>query len=158
MSWLRFYFRDAFRLIAGIVFAFVLAFAWPGVLTAQQSGTAIVFLGEPKVSEDFWPVLFQSVREELEAGVGELADGVALEWNPSLLRREDLVRGIQAASVIEVKLLGRCDVCSLRRIVRGVEPVATRLAGCSGSRERSSRLYSSIANASLRCSARQRWV
>jgi len=110
MSTLRFYFRRALPPVTGIFFVFVLAFAQPGVLNAQQSRTAIVFLAEPKVSEDFWPVLFQSVREELEAGVGELADGVALEWNPSLLRREDLVRGIQAASVIEVKLLGRCDV------------------------------------------------
>jgi hypothetical protein len=110
MSPLRIPFGYAFRFIAGSFLVFVLVLGQPGVLNAQQSGTAIVFLAEPQVSEDFWPGLFQSVGEELKAGVGEVAAGVALERDPSLLRREDLVRGIQAASVIEVRLLGRCDV------------------------------------------------
>jgi hypothetical protein len=110
MRWLRFHSGQAFRLIAGIFFAFVLAFGQLGILNAQQSGTAIVFLAGPQVSEDFWPVLFQSVREELEKGTGELPNGVVLERNPSLLRPDDLARGVQAATMIEVKLLGRCDV------------------------------------------------
>ena len=71
---------------------------------------AIVLLAEPRVSEEFWTVLFQSLREGLEAGAGEMPDGVALDRRPAMLRRDDLVRGIQAASVIEVKLLGCCDV------------------------------------------------
>jgi hypothetical protein len=110
MSSLRFHFRRALRPIAGIFFVFMLAFAHSVVLNAQQSGVAIVFLAQPQISKEFWPALFQSLREELEAGTGELPDGVALDRNPALLRRDDLVRGIQAVSVIEVKLLGRCDV------------------------------------------------
>jgi hypothetical protein len=110
MSWLRFYIRRAFRPTAGILFALALAFTHSVVLYAQQSGVAIVFLAQPQISEEFWPVLFQSLREDLEARSGEVPDGVALDRNAVLLRREDLVRGVQAASLIEVKLLGRCDV------------------------------------------------
>ena len=110
MSWLRFYFRHAFRLVASVLLVLGLAFARSVVLHAQQSGVAIVFLAQPQVSGEFWPVLFQSLREDLEAGTGELPNGFALDRNPSLLRPEDAVRGIQAASVIEVRLLGRCDV------------------------------------------------
>jgi len=103
-------FRHEFRLAACTFFVLVLALGRPVVLNAQQSGTAIVFLAEPQVGEDFWSGLYQSLREDLEAGAGEVPDGVALDRNPDLLRRDDLVRGIQAADVIEVKLLGRCDV------------------------------------------------
>jgi hypothetical protein len=110
MSSLRFHFRRALRPIARILFVFVLAFAHSNFLNAQQSGVAIVFLAQPQISEQFWPVLFQSLREDLEAGTGELPDDLVLDRKPRLLRREDLVRGVQAASVIEVKLLGRCDV------------------------------------------------
>jgi hypothetical protein len=108
MSALRF--AHAVRSIAVIFFAVVLAFGCPGVLNAQQSGVAIVFLAQPQVSEAFWPALFQSLREDLEAGAGELPDGFGLDRKPALLRYDDLVRGIQAASVIEVRLSGRCDV------------------------------------------------
>ena len=108
MSSLRFHFRRALRSIIGIFFVFV--FAHSVVLDAQQSGVAIVFLAQPQIREEFWPVLFQSFRADLEARTGEVPDGAALDRTPALLRRDDLVRGIQAASVIEVKLLGRCDV------------------------------------------------
>jgi hypothetical protein len=93
-----------------MLFVFGLALAQCVVLNAQQSGVAIVFLAQPQVSEEFWPVMFQFLREDLAAGAGELPDGIALDRNPALLRHDDLVRGIQAASLIEVKLLGRCDV------------------------------------------------
>jgi hypothetical protein len=110
MSSLRFHFRNGTRSIVGVFAVLVLSLGWPVVLNAQQSGAAIVFLGEPEVGEDFWAALFASLRLDLEAGAGELPDEVSLERNPTLLRRDDLVRGIQAANVIEVRLLGRCDV------------------------------------------------
>jgi hypothetical protein len=110
MSSLRFHFRHGLRLLAGVFAVLVLTFGWPVVLNAQQSGVALVFLAQPQVGEEFWPVLFQSLREDLEAGAGELPDGVAIDRNPTLLRRDDLVGGIQGTHVIEVTLLGRCDV------------------------------------------------
>jgi hypothetical protein len=110
MSNFRFQFRLTLRLIAGIVLFLATVLIGQAPLNAQQSGVALVFLAEPKVGEDFWPVLFQSLREDLEAGTGEMPGGVALDRNAALLRRDDLVRGVQAADVIEVKLLGRCDL------------------------------------------------
>ena len=110
MSDLGFRFRHEVQLIACTFFVLALALGRPVVLNAQQSGVAIVFLAQPEVVEEFWPALFQSVRENLEAGAGEVPAGVVLDRNPALLRRDDLVRGIRVASVIEVRLLGRCDV------------------------------------------------
>jgi hypothetical protein len=110
MSDFRFQFRHAFQWIAGISLGLVLGFGRPVVLNAQQSQTVIVFVAEPQIEEEFWPVLFQSLRADLEAGAGEVPDGVALDRSPALLRRDDLAGGIQAANVIEVKLLGHCDV------------------------------------------------
>jgi hypothetical protein len=110
MSDFGFRFRHTFQLSASSFFLLVLAMGRPVVLNAQQSGVAIVFLAQPEVGEEFWPILFQSLREDLEAGAGEVPAGVVLDRNPALLRRDDLVRGIQVASVIEVRLLGRCDV------------------------------------------------
>jgi hypothetical protein len=110
MSLLRFHYREVSRASVGILFALVLTLAPWAALHAQQPGTAIVFYAQPKVSEDLWPDLLQSLRADLAAGTGE-APGLALDQNPTFLRgNNDRAVGIDFSKVIQVKLLGRCDV------------------------------------------------
>jgi hypothetical protein len=55
-------------------------------LNAQQSGTAIVFYAQARMSEDLWPDLLQSLRADLAAGSGELPNGFVLDQNPTFFR------------------------------------------------------------------------
>jgi hypothetical protein len=109
--------------ISGILFVFMLASgqahssfaaAIPAPsLNAQQSATALVFYApemSPEVSDDLWPVLFQTLRADLAAGGGDLPDGLALDQDPSLVRGDQDLRGVTFPRVITVKLLGHCDV------------------------------------------------
>lgn len=107
-SW--FHTRHTFRWIAPISLGLALSLGQPVVLNAEQSGVDIVFLAEPQVSGKFLSILFQALHEDLEAGSVELPGGVALDRSPGLMRRDDLVRGLEAGDVIQVTLLGRCDV------------------------------------------------
>jgi len=110
MIWHRLQYRVAFRATAGILFALLLAFAPTLTLNAQQSGTAIVFYAQARISEELWPDLLQSLRADLAGGSGELPNGFVLD-HPTFFRgNDDLAVGIDFSKVIEVKLLGRCDV------------------------------------------------
>jgi hypothetical protein len=88
-------------------------------LNAQQPGTALVFYGpkmspkvSPGVSNDLWPVLFQTLRSDLADGAGDLPEGLVLDKDPLLVRGDQDLRGMTFPQVITVKLLGRCDVYS----------------------------------------------
>jgi hypothetical protein len=84
-------------------------------LNAQQPGTALVFYSpemSPEVSDDLWPVLFQTLRADLADGEGDLPDGLVLDRDSLLVRGDQDLRGVTFSRVITVKLLGRCDVFS----------------------------------------------
>jgi hypothetical protein len=81
---------------------------WTISLHAQQSGTALVFYGQPQVSEDLWPALFQILRADLDDGA-ELPNGIVLDKDAVFVRSDEL-QGVSFSHVIAVKLLGRCDV------------------------------------------------
>jgi hypothetical protein len=82
----------------------------PPTVNAEQSATTIVFYGQPQVSEDLWPTLFQIVRADLADGTGELSDGLVLDKDAAFVRGSDNLLGTTFSTVISVKLLGRCDV------------------------------------------------
>jgi len=101
---LRLHFRQVSRVSIGALL--VLMLVHPSY--AQQPGTAMVFYGQPGVSEALWPDLFQSLRADLAAG--ESRDGFGLDRNLTLLRGNDeLAKEIDFSSVVEVRLVGRCD-------------------------------------------------
>jgi hypothetical protein len=79
-------------------------------VSEQPAQTALVFYAEPQVSETMWPLLFQSVVDDLSAGVTELPEGVVLDQQPAILRGSDDLRGVSFPRIISVKLLGRCDL------------------------------------------------
>jgi hypothetical protein len=95
----------------GVLLALFFAYAPTPDLHTQQSRTAIVFYAQPEVSEDLWPDLFQALRADLAAGIGESPSGFALQQDPAYFRGNDgFAAGIDFSTVIVVKLLGRCDV------------------------------------------------
>jgi hypothetical protein len=108
MSVLWFPHRQSHR--TTLVLPLLLVWAWAVALYAQQPGTALVFYAQPQVSEDIWPSLFQIVRDDLASGDSELANGVALDKDPILVRGNEALRGVTFSHIISVKLLGRCDV------------------------------------------------
>jgi len=75
-----------------------------------QDRTAIVFFTDHPVNDRFWTVLYASLGEDLAADTGELPDGSIPDRNPAFFRSADLSRGIPYTDVIEVKLIGRCDI------------------------------------------------
>jgi hypothetical protein len=110
MFMLRFPHRQVRRANTGILVGLLLACAPTLLLNAQQPGTAIVFEAQPQISEEFWPALLESVRADLAADPAELPEGVALDERPTFFRGLDLAKGIDFSQVIQVRLLGRCDV------------------------------------------------
>jgi hypothetical protein len=95
----------------GILFTLLLAYAPTPALHAQQPGTAMVFYAQTQLSEDLWGDLLQSLRADLTAGIGESANGFALQQDPAFFRgNNDLAVGIDFSQVIIVKLMGRCDI------------------------------------------------
>jgi hypothetical protein len=110
MNSLRSHRRQALGSSVGVLFALLLANALVPALHAQQSGTAIVFYAQSQVNDELWPVVFQAVRDDLASDSGELPKGLVLDQNPAFLPGKDLTQGIDFANVIQVKLLGRCDV------------------------------------------------
>jgi hypothetical protein len=110
MSLLRLQFRDVSRAKVGILFAFLLTFALAPALHAQQPGTAVIFYAQLQVDDELWSDLFQTLRADLAAGMGESPNGFALQQNPAYFRGNDVALGTVFSRVIVVKLLGRCDV------------------------------------------------
>jgi hypothetical protein len=73
-------------------------------ISPAQTST-IVFYADRQVSETVWQPLFSAIHEDLAQENYGLADP-----NPRLLRVSEIHPGQEFSSVIEVKLLGRCDV------------------------------------------------
>jgi hypothetical protein len=110
MSLLQLQFRDVSRASVGFLFTLLLAHALAPALHAQQPGTAVIFYAQPQVNDELWPDLLASLHTDLAAGIGESANGFALEQNATYFRGNDLPGDIDFSTVIVVKLLGRCDV------------------------------------------------
>jgi hypothetical protein len=110
MSLLRLQHRQAGGAILGILLTLLPASAHVLPVRAQESDTTIVFYAQPKVSGDFWPLLFQVLRADLADSEGELPNRFVLDKRAVLVRGDDDLRGIVFSRVITVKLLGRCDV------------------------------------------------
>jgi hypothetical protein len=107
----RLQYRVASGRSVGLLVSLLLACAPNLTLNAQQSGTAIVFYAQARISEELWPDLLQSLRSDLAAGNSEVTNGHVLDQDPTFFRgNDDLAVGIDFSKVIEVKLLGRCDV------------------------------------------------
>jgi hypothetical protein len=110
MSLLPLQFRDVSGAKVGILFAFLLTYALAPALHAQQPGTAVIFYAQVQVDDELWSDLFQTLRADLAAGMGQSRNGLALPQNPDYFRGNDLALGTVFSTVIVVKLLGRCDV------------------------------------------------
>jgi hypothetical protein len=110
MSLLRLQHRQAGGAILGILLTLLPASAHVLPVRAQESDTTIVFYAQPKVSGDFWPLLFQVLRADLADSEGELPNRFDLDKQATFVRGSDDLRGIVFSKVISVKLLGRCDV------------------------------------------------
>jgi hypothetical protein len=76
---------------------------------AQTTGSTIVFYADRQVSESLWAPLFSAIQEDLAQEDFGAANHL-LARSPRLLRSNELVIGEEFSNVIEVKLLGRCDV------------------------------------------------
>jgi hypothetical protein len=80
-----------------------------GAARAESPKEALVFYADKQVSSELWAPLFAAVKEDLAAedlgSAGEL-----LDRNPRLLRGTELVPGEEFNRVVQIKLLGRCDV------------------------------------------------
>jgi hypothetical protein len=91
------------------VLAFLPLLAFTMAAHAQVSGTAIVFYADKQVSDSLWNPLFTAIREDL-ADEDFGSAGHQFDRSPRLLRSSELVTGEEFSDVIEVRLIGRCDV------------------------------------------------
>lgn len=89
--------------------AFLTLSALPSAAKAQTTGSTIVFYADRQVSQTLWTPLFSAIQEDL-ANEDFGAANHLLAPNPRLLRSSELVTGEEFSNVIEVKLIGRCDV------------------------------------------------
>jgi hypothetical protein len=110
MSLLQLQFRDVSRASVGFLFALSLTAALAPSIHAQQPGTAVIFYARPGVSDALWLDLLHSLHADLAAGIGESANGFALQQNVAYFRGNDIPQTLDFSNVIVVKLLGRCDV------------------------------------------------
>jgi hypothetical protein len=72
-------------------------------------GNALVFYSDKDVSPSLWAPLFSAIQEDLAHEDYGSADQ-SLDRNPSLLRSTNIHPGEEFSRVVEVILLGRCDV------------------------------------------------
>jgi hypothetical protein len=90
---------QVFRRIA--FFAVVLCFS----LTAKAGESTLVFYADKQVSDALWQPLFSAIQEDLTRENFGLPDPA-----PRLVRSNEIYPGEEFGRVIEVRLLGRCDV------------------------------------------------
>ena len=91
------------RPLSLITLALVLFFL--PVFKAHATENTIVFYADKQVSETLWQPLFSAIQEDLAKENYGLADR-----SPRLLRGSEVYPGQEFSSIVEVKLLGRCDV------------------------------------------------
>lgn len=93
----------------GIALLALLVFLAPSVVLAQDSGNTIVFYADKQVGDGLWAPLFGAVQEDLaKEDFGSASQ--FLDRNPRLLRSNEVLAGEEFGHVVQVKLLGRCDV------------------------------------------------
>jgi hypothetical protein len=86
-----------------------LAVAVYGVSHAQVAKNSLIFYADKRVSNDLWAPLFTAVQEDLAAEDFGVASPL-LDRQPRLLRGNEIFPGEEFHQVVQVKLLGRCDV------------------------------------------------
>ena len=74
-------------------------------LKSQAAENTIVFYADKQVSETLWQPLFSAIQDDLAKENYGLADR-----SPHLIRGSEVYPGEEFSSVVEVRLLGRCDV------------------------------------------------
>lgn len=92
-----------------VLLAFFALQAVSTVAKAQTTESTIVFYADRQVSESLWTPLFAAIQEDLASEDFGAANHL-LAHSPRLLRSSELVTGEEFSNVIEVKLLGRCDI------------------------------------------------
>jgi hypothetical protein len=110
MNLLRFQYRHIPKATVGLLLTLMLASVPTPRLNAQQPGTEIVFSARLQVSDELWPVLFQSLRADLAVRGDKSPNGIVPDQNPTLIRRRDFVPGTAFDSILQVELRGRCDL------------------------------------------------
>ncbi len=75
------------------------------ISSAHGADNTLVFYADKQVSDTLWPSLFSTIQDDLAKGGYGIADHA-----PRLMRESDLFPGEEFGRVVEVKLLGRCDV------------------------------------------------
>ena len=110
MNFLRFRYRHIPKLIFGVLLMLLLVCLATLPLKAQQPGTEIVFSAHLQVSDQLWPLLFQSVRADLAVGDGKTRNSLVLDHNPRLVLRRDFIPGTTFDSILQVEGRGRCDL------------------------------------------------
>jgi hypothetical protein len=87
------------------------------ISTQPNTSTAIVFYADRDVRETIWPTLFDAFHRELVREEREYP----LPEDAQLIRANSLAPGQEFARVIDVRLIGRCDVVqqAYRPIRRG---------------------------------------
>ncbi|HEX3469672.1 MAG TPA: hypothetical protein VHT28_00670 [Silvibacterium sp.] len=123
--------RFEFRTLGCLLLPF-LVFLLPRSATGQISTqsntrTGIVFYADPRVDESIWPALFDAFRRELTEEEHEYP----LPQDAQLIRASSLAPGQEFARVIEVRLIGRCDVVqqAYRPMPRGPLGWVLRVSG-----------------------------
>jgi hypothetical protein len=90
------------------IFVFALI-AFSGICRAQNPQNALVFYADKQVSSNLWAPLFEAVHNDLATEDFGIAPAL-LDRSPRLLRNTEVLPGEEFANVVQVKLLGRCDV------------------------------------------------
>jgi hypothetical protein len=105
-------FRVKFRFCpAGLRLIFLLLVVPFAICPRHASGqgssqTAVVFYADPHVAEPMWASLFDAFRAE----VAEERQEYPLPEDFALVRATALATGQEFAGIVEVRLIGRCDV------------------------------------------------
>jgi hypothetical protein len=74
--------------------------------TQPNHSTAIVFYADPEVQDSMWPAIFDAFQSE----VAREEQDYSLPADAQLIKASSLAPGEEFAHVIEVHLIGRCDV------------------------------------------------
>jgi hypothetical protein len=115
--------------IASLLLVVVLVLS-PRTMSGQGANlaqTAVVFYGDRHVAEPMWPVLFEAFRTE----VAEESRNYPLPENFEPVQASALTSGQEFDDVVEVRLIGRCDVAeqAYRPLTRGPLGWVKRISG-----------------------------
>jgi hypothetical protein len=94
---------------------------------SNQAGTAVVFYADPHVAQQIWAPLFNAFRAEVADERREYP--LPEQFMP--VRAADLAVGQEFTDIVEVRLIGRCDVAeqAYRPLPRGPLGWVVRASG-----------------------------